>query len=226
MTGGQAGRTTASVFTIVWITVWTLSTVVWCIAIVDGIRIGDGELVGGAAILCVMSALLAGSGVVVARLRRRLVPPDGPAPRPLPDEKSVAREPMERLAEAEVAMWDLMEQLIESADESPVAQRVVDDVELGAYEAAGLFRRLAARVEAIEAAVPHAPAARRAGLEDGVRSLLVHLDRGLEGYRELVAAAAHVVLAGSWDPVPAELVEARDHLVALLAAMRDLSGGP
>ena len=102
---------------------------------------------------------------------------------------------------------------------------VVDDAWHTAIEPAGRLRVIAAKVEAIETAVAHAPAGQRAALEDGARRLLAHLDRGLDGYRDLIAAAGHLVLAGTRDPLTDELVEATDHLAGLAAALRELSGG-
>ncbi len=70
-----------------------------------------------------------------------------------------------------------------------------------------------------------APADRKAELEDGTRNLLAHLERGLDGYGELVAAAGHLVLADSAKPVPDGLVEATDRLAGFAAALRELPRG-
>jgi hypothetical protein len=85
-----------SVFVIVSTAVWTLFAVIWCLAVIDGIRTGDDELVGGAALLAVPSALLAGAGVVVALRSRRASAPAQvvPASRPLPSRKSAAGSPV------------------------------------------------------------------------------------------------------------------------------------
>ncbi len=223
-----------SALTIAWITLWTLSTVVWVIAAIAGARIHDDDQILGGTILAVLSALLTGAGVVVGRLRSRpQAPPIAaadpvpalPARTRLPGRKSAARAPMERLAEAETALRYLMAQLSGSTAGPSAPQPVVDEAARIAEETAHRLRALAAKVEAIEAAARHAPAAQRAGLEEGVRSLLRHLDQGLEGYRELIAAAGHLVLAGTPDPMPDELIEATDHLAGFAAALRDLSDG-
>ena len=221
-----------SALTILWIALWTASTVIWVLAAVSGGRTNDDDLVLGGTILAVLSALLTGAGVVVARLRRRPEIPTVADPAPaltslprLPGRKSAAREPMERLAEAEAVLRDLMAQLSGSTAGPSAPQNVVDHAARIAGETAHRLRALAAKVEAIEAAVRHAPAARRAGLEEGARSLLRHLDQGIEGYRELIAAAGHLVLAGTPDPVPDELIEATDHLAGLASALRELSDG-
>jgi hypothetical protein len=220
------------VLTTLWILLWTASTVIWGITTLQGVLTGDDELVLGGSILAVLSAMLVGSGVVVARLRRRRPAPPVeaadpvpalPVPARLPGRKSAAWAPMERLAEAETTLRDLMAQLSESAAGPSAPQYVVDDAARIADETAEGLRAIAAKIEALEAAVRHAPAAQRAGLEEGVRSLLRHLDQGIEGYRELIAAAGHLVLAGTRDPVPDELVEATDHLAGLAAALRELS---
>jgi hypothetical protein len=220
----------------VWILWWTAFTVIFVIVAIsegvsDDVDRGDGVL--GGTILAVLAAMLAGAGVVVARVRRGPQAPVAaadpvpalPTPPRLPGRKSAAREPMERLAEAETALRDLIAQLSGSAAGPSAPQNVVDDAARIADETAHRLRAIAAKVEALEAAVRHAPAARRAGLEDGARSLLRHLDQGIEGYRELIAAAGHLVLAGTTDPVPDELIEATDHLAGLAAALRDLSDG-
>jgi hypothetical protein len=222
-----------SAFISVWIFVWTGFAVIFVIAAFFEAGDSDNGLLG-AIILACLSGMLAGSGVVVARVRRGSQAPRvqaaDPAPAPprrrLPGKKSAAREPMERLAEAEAALRDLMAQLSGSAAGPSVPRDVVDHTSRIAAETAGRLRAIAAKVEALEAAIKQAPDDRRAGLEDGALSLLGHLDRGLEGYRELMAAAGHLVLAGTQDPVPDELIEATDHLAGLASALRDLSGGP
>ena len=218
-----------------WILWWTAFTVIFAIAAVfealDAGSDGDNGLLG-AITLAVLTAMLAGAGVVVARVRRPRVPVAAPDPVPavpartrhrLPGKKSAARAPMQRLAEAEVALRDLMTQLSGSGGGLSASQDVIDDAWRIATETAGRLRVIAAKVEAVEAAIEHAPVDRRPALEDGALSLLTHLERGLDGYRELIAAAGHLVLAGSPDPVADELVEATDHLAGLGAALRELA---
>jgi hypothetical protein len=214
----------------VWITWWSAWSIVFVIATIaeaSGAQSdGDGVLVG--ILLTILTGLLAAARVVMNRVAgRRPVEAAKPvravaaaAPR-LPGKKSAAREPMRRLAGAETALRDLLRQL----GDAPVPQEVVDAARRTAAETANRLRVLAAKVEAVEAAVAHAPAGQRAGLEDGTRNLLAHLERGLDGYQELVAAAGHLVLADSANPVPDGLVEATDHLAGLAAALRELSRG-
>jgi hypothetical protein len=137
----------------------------------------------------------------------------------LPGRKSTAWAPMRRLAGAETALRDLLRQL----DDASVPRDVVDAARRTAAETADRLRVLAAKVEAVEAAVAYSPADQRAGLEEGTRNLLAHLEGGLDGYQGLVAAAGHLVLADSANPVPDGLVEATDHLAGLASALRELS---
>ena len=141
----------------------------------------------------------------------------------LPREKSAARVPMQRLAEAETALRDLMSQLSDPHGGPSVPRHVVDDARRTATETAERLRTIAAKVEAVEAATTHANADQRAALEDGTQDLLTHLERGLDGYRGLIAAAGQLVLAGSPNPLPDELVEATDNLAGLAAALQELS---
>jgi membrane-associated protein len=141
----------------------------------------------------------------------------------LPREKSAARVPMQRLAEAETALRDLMSQLSDTHGGPSVPQHIVDDARRTATETAERLRTIAAKVEAVEAATTHTNADQRVALEDGTQDLLIHLERGLDGYRGLIAAAGQLVLAGSPNPLPDELVEATDNLAGLAAALQELS---
>lgn len=215
---------------ILWWTAWTLVFVAVTIAEISGADSDRGNGILGGTVLAILTAMLAGTGVVVFHLRRRRqVAAAEPAPalparsRPrLPHKKSAARVPMQRLAGAEAALRDLMAKL----GDASVPRDVVDGAWRTATETAGRLRVIAAKLEAVETAIAHAPDDQRAALEDGAQSLLTHLDRGIEGYRELIAAAGHLVLAGSQDPMTDELVEATDHLAGLAAALRELSGQP
>ncbi len=141
----------------------------------------------------------------------------------LPREQSVTREPMQRLTEAEAALRDVMSQLSERNSGSSVPQHVVDDAWRTATEAAERLRTIAAKVEAVEAAAEHSNADQRAALDGGAHVLLAHLERGIDGYRDLIAAAGHLVLVASPNSVPDELVEATDKLAGLASALQELS---
>ena len=226
----------AAVWTLWW-SAWSLIFVILAVSkgMSEDVNRGNGVL--GGIVLAVLAAMLAGApaGRVPCapppgRRRARRAPPGRARPdrSRLPGKKSAARVPMQRLAEAETALRDLLAQLGAAWDigSGPsVPGDVVDDAWRTATETAGRLRAIAARVQAVEAAVAHAPADQRAALEDGAHSLLAHLDRGLDGYRELIAAAGQLVLADTRDPLTDELVEATDHLAGLAAALRELSGG-
>lgn len=225
----------------IWWTAWTLIFVVAAIADgLDGDTDPDDNGVLGGIVLAILTAMLAVSGVVVSRVRRRPLPvaqtvqtvqavPHVSAPRAnsprLPGRGSAAHEPMQRLGAAEAALYDLMAQLSAAHDGPSVPQDVVDEAWRTATETAGRLRAVAAKIEAVEIAATHTPPQERPGLEVGVHGLLAHLERGLEGYRELIAAAGHLVLAGTQEPVPDELVDATDRLAGLAAALRELSAG-
>lgn len=208
----------------IWILWWSMWSVIFVVAVISELS-GDhssasgilGGLVGAA-----LTAVLAGARVVAGR---RAVEPARPAPalpaaaaRRLPGKNSAAWQPMQRLAGAEIALRDLLRQLGDS-----VPRNVVDAAWRTAAETADRLRVLAAKIEAVESAVAHAPAGQQAGLADGTRNLLAHLERGLDGYQELIAAAGHLVLADTANPVTDGLVEAIDHLAGLAAALRELS---
>jgi BMFP domain-containing protein YqiC len=221
-------RRTYTRLAVVWITWWSAWSLIFVVAIgaeLAGADPDSGDILGGL-LLAVLTGALAAARVVAGRVAgRRPVDAAKPAlalpaaPR-LPGRKSAAREPMRRLAGAETALRDLLRQL----GDDLVSREVVDAARRTATETASRLRVIAAKVEAVEAAAEHAPAGQRAGLEDGTRTLLAHLERGLDGYRELIAAAGHLVLADSANPVPDGLVEATDHLAGLASALRELSG--
>ena len=212
-----------------WILWWSAWSLVFAIAAIVELAAPDPETgaVLGGLIGAVLTGALAAARMVAGRVAGRrpveaATPARAlPAASRLPGKKSAAREPMQRLAGAEVALRDLLRQL----DDASVPRKVVDAARRTAAETAERLRVLAAKVEAVEAAVAHSPAGQRSGLEDGARGLLAHLERGVDGYQELVAAAGHLVLADSANPVPDGLVEATDHLAGLASALRELSRG-
>lgn len=212
---------------IMWWSAWSVVFVIATISEASGDYPDDYSIFVGI-LLTILTGGLAAARVVMNRAAdRRPVQAAKPvralaaaAPR-LPGKKSAAREPMRRLAGAETALRDLLRQL----RDAPVPPEVVDAARRTASGTADRLRVLAAKAEAVEAAVAYSPAGQRAGLEDGTRTMLAHLERGLDGYQELVAAAGHLVLADSANPVPDGLVEATDHLAGLAAALRELPNG-
>jgi hypothetical protein len=174
----------------------------------------------------VFGALSVRSGVRLYQLKRAQLPVSS-APPPLPAASSAAREPMERLAESEESLAELLRQLSvpTALGTSAVPEVSVADAKATASGAAVALRGLADRIVAIERARNASPAAERAALDSAVRTLREQLDDGLEGYGGLVAAAGHAVGASSASVGVSKqaLTDATDHLAGLAMALRELS---
>jgi len=166
------------------------------------------------------------SGLKLRELKRTPLPVAS-APPPLPPAGSAARGPMERLAECEASLSELLRQLSvpSSVGTAPVSELSVADARQTATEAAAALRGLAARIQAIERGRNSAPAREQAALDAAVGKLREQLDDGLEGYRGLVAAAGHTVAASSDGLVTSKqaLTDATDRLAGLAMALRELS---
>jgi cytoskeletal protein RodZ len=146
------------------------------------------------------------------------------APAALPPKTSAAREPMERLAQAEKALGQVLAQLSGTAGmPASVPVESVAQAQATSAEAATALRAVSAQLVAVELARDHAPPLERAPLVEGVSRLREQLDEGLDGYRSLVAAAGRVVAASSAPGPKQELTEATDHLAGLAVALRELS---
>ncbi|WIX93066.1 hypothetical protein [Amycolatopsis sp. DG1A-15b] len=167
------------------------------------------------------------SGLKLRELKRTPIPAAPAGPPPLPPARSAAREPMERLAECEASLTELLRQLSvpSSLGTPPVSEVSVADARQTATEAAAALRGLAARIHAIERGRDSAPAREKAALDAAVAKLREQLDDGLEGYRGLVAAAGHTVAAAGDGLVTSKqaLTDATDHLAGLAMALRELS---
>jgi len=175
----------------------------------------------------VFGALGVRSGARLYQLKRVQLPVSSGPPPPLPGASSAAREPMERLAESEESLAELLRQLSvpTTLGTSVVPEVSVADARATANEAAAALRGLAARIVAIERARNASPASERGALDSAVRALREQLDDGLEGYGGLVAAAGHAVGAssGSIGVSKQALTDATDHLAGLALALRELS---
>jgi len=146
------------------------------------------------------------------------------APTALPPKRSAAREPMERLTEAEKALGQVLAQLTGTPGmPASVPVESVAQAQTTSAEAANALRAVAAQLVAVELARDHAPPLERGPLVEGVSRLREQLDEGLDGYRSLVAAAGRVVAASSAPGPKQELTEATDHLAGLAVALRELS---
>ncbi|KAA2258628.1 hypothetical protein F0L68_22555 [Solihabitans fulvus] len=156
------------------------------------------------------------------RLHKTPLPEVPPAPVLLPPAGSLAREPMQRLAEAEDALGELLRQLESPAMTSVPADSVTQARATGA-EAAGALRAVAGQLQAVERARDTAPPLQRGPLVDGVRRLRAQLDEGVDGYGGLVAAAGRAVVESRVSDPKRLLTDATDHLAGLASALRDLS---
>lgn len=195
----------------------------------------DYEAAEGGVIVAVLTGALTVTGILGARNNRRnnighTAPPPRPAPpiqvekRPLlPRPGSAARQPMRRLNDAEGVLAELLRRLGDLSDEPTVPQDVIEHTWGVATDTATSLRSVAARLEAVELAVAHAPESQRAALEDGAGSLRTHLDQGIDGYRDLIGAVGRVLLASTPVLATEELVEATEHLAALAEALDELS---
>jgi hypothetical protein len=225
-----------------WASRWALAWAIICVVVVAYVAVAfaglvdegpDASMIAGGIGATVLTAALS------IRSMRRMVllkrasylldcqhkPAEVAAPRPpMPQKGSAAYEPMQRLAEAEAALAQLVRQLAgtEGMPASVPLESVAHAEQTGA-EAAQALRAVAAQLAAVELARDHAPPMERAPLIDGVRALREQLDEGLIGYRSLVAAAGRVVAASSAAAPKQELADATDRLAGLAVALRELS---
>jgi hypothetical protein len=223
-----------------WLTAWALIAAM-CMLLVVGVLTGAVAEGDTSALFGSIAATLA-TATVAFRSTLKLAmaknaqrefdaqyPPPGmpaaaAAPATLPPKRSVAREPMQRLAEAEKALAQVLAQLSGNAG-MPAAVPVesVAQAQATGAEAATALRAVSAQLVAVELARDHAPPLERAPLIEGVARLREQLDEGLDGYRSLVAAAGRVVAASSSTGPKQDLSEATDHLAGLAVALRELS---
>lgn len=226
-----------------WASRWAVAWAIVCLFVVVYVALAFTGMVGAgpdAGMIAGGVAGVAATGALSIRSTRRMVllkraaerfdQQHGPAvtaaptPPPLPPKSSAAYEPMQRLAEAEDALAQLVRQL-SGAHGTPasVPLESVAEAERTGAEAAQALRGVAAQLAAVELARDHAPPMERGALIDGVRRLREQLDEGLTGYRSLVAAAGRVVAASSSAGPKQELADATDHLAGLAVALRELS---
>jgi hypothetical protein len=217
------------------LTLWIILTIL-CAVVTVAAAVGWISPAGAAmmpqAITAFAGAVIFGtfsvrSGLKLRDLKRTPIPAAPAGPPPLPPARSAAREPMERLAECEASLTELLRQLSvpTSLGTLQVSEVSVADARQTATEAAAALRGLAARIQAIERGRDSAPAREKAALDAAVAKLREQLDDGLEGYRGLVAAAGHTVAAAGDGLVTSKqaLTDATDHLAGLAMALRELS---
>lgn len=172
---------------------------------------------GGLAVLG--GAIAVGAGMKYRRLKRTPLPEAPPEPVSLPPHGSAAREPMQRLRDAEQSLHGALGQLTSAGAGSAAAE-----ARGTADNAAAELRRGAERLMAVEAAIPHAPAAEKAALRSDVERLRAELDEGVDGYGSLVAAAGRAVAASGASEQKHLLQDATDRLAGLADGLRELFG--
>lgn len=176
--------------------------------------------IGGLAIA--VGAGTVGAGLKYRRLKRTPLPDPPPEPVELPSHGSQAREPMQRLRDAERSLHGALTQL--DAAGVGVAGDSVVDARGTAARAASALRGVADRLVAVEGAIPHAPESERATLRSDVRRLRSELDEGVESYGGLVAAAGRAVAASGASEQKHLMQDATDRLAGLASALQELSG--
>lgn len=214
------------------LTLWvvlTLLSVLYALAGYAGIMGGFEGLQGalnGIAAAIVFGALGVRTGIRLYQLNRVRLP-QRVTPPPLPPVGSVARAPMERLAQSEASLDDLLGKLTSPSAGAPsaVPSLSVEDARATATEAAAALRALADRVRSIERARDSAPVADRPALDSAITALREQLDDGLDAYGALIAAAGHAVAesGGGVEPAKEALTDATDRLAGLAMALRELS---
>lgn len=183
---------------------------------------GASQAAGGAVFAIVFATLGIRSGLRLRELKRTPVPVST-APPKLPRPGSAARAPMERLAECEESLAELLRQL--SQPSSLVLPESVEEARATAADAASALRGLASRIEAIERARNSSPPGERKALDAAIRTLLDQLDDGLDDFGTLVAAAGRAVAASGPGMQQSKdaLADATDRLAGLAIALRELS---
>jgi hypothetical protein len=204
-----------------WLIVLALLTAVGTLAILGVIGPGVG----------VVAALgFAGTSVLAVRTNMKMRDINAqrrelqavPAHEPLPARSSAARQPMERLEDAEDTLRELLRQL-DSAALTSVPTDSVEQARATGAEASSAIRAVSRQLQAVERARDTAPPLDRAPLVEGVRRLRAQLDEGVDGYCGLVAAAGRVLAESTASNPRQVLGDATDHLAGLASALRELS---
>ncbi|ONI88457.1 hypothetical protein ALI22I_19055 [Saccharothrix sp. ALI-22-I] len=204
-----------------WLIVLALLAVVGTLTIVGALpaAVGVGAALGfaGSSVLAVRTNMKM-RGIDTARKQLQAAPVHVP----LPARSSAARQPMERLEEAEDTLRELLRQL-DSAALTSVPTDSVEQARATGTEAAAAIRAVSHQLQAVERARDTAPPLDRAPLVEGVRRLRAQLDEGVDGYCGLVAAAGRVLAESTASNPRQVLGDATDHLAGLASALRELS---
>lgn len=163
------------------------------------------------------AAAAAASAMSAVWARRRLTELREYVPPPAPPRRfSPARPAVDRLSRGAATLRALLARL------GPAAR----DTATEAADAERSLRELAARADAVDAALAVAPFEAHAGLREAQVMLLARLDEGIRAYEWLVAAAAESVAAGAAGPGDAfsrqRLAEATERLHGLAAGLHEL----
>ncbi|MFD2465866.1 phage shock envelope stress response protein PspM [Amycolatopsis silviterrae] len=217
------------------LTLWVLITILLgVLTVLTATGLLGGAVAGpeiGQAVFSGFATLVFGTfsvrtGMRLRELKKTQLPAAPSGPPPLPAAGSAAREPMERLAESEASLRELLRQLSvpTSLGTTAVSEVSVADARATADEAARALRGLADRIQAIERGRNSAPERERSALQAAVAKLREQLDDGIEGYGGLVAAAGRAVAASSDGMVTSReaLTDATDRLAGLALALKDL----
>jgi hypothetical protein len=204
----------------------------WLIVLALLAVVGTLTLVGalGAAPGVVAALGFAGTSVLAVRTNLKMRGIDAerrqleaaPTPEPLPARSSAARQPMERLEDAQDTLRELLRQL-DSAALTSIPTDSVEQARATGAEAASAIRAVSRQLQAVERARDTAPPLDRAPLVEGVRRLRTQLDEGVDGYCGLVAAAGRVLAESTASDPRQVLGDATDHLAGLASALRELS---
>lgn len=174
---------------------------------------------GGLAVVSGAGAI--GAGLRYRKLKREPLPDPAPVPVALPPRDSDAREPMQRLQEAEQTLHKALAQLSgTAAGSAPADARGTADV------TAAELRTGSERLQAVESAIEHSPSEDRAALRADVRRMRSELDDGVEEYGTLVAAAGRAVAASGAPEQRDALRDATDRLAGLAAGLKEVFGSP
>jgi len=188
---------------------------------VFAVGVGVGAAVGGA-VVGVLAFRTGSKMREIKAAKQHLALTAPPVRVPLPAHSSAARQPMQRLEEAEETLQELLRQL-GSASLTSVPDSSVEQARATSVEAASAIRAVSSQLQAVERARDTAPPLDRGPLIDGVRRLRGQLDEGVDGYCVLVAAAGKALAASTAVDHRHALNDATDHLAGLASALRDLS---
>ncbi|NIL75678.1 hypothetical protein [Rhodococcus sp. B10] len=177
---------------------------------------------GGSALVLAVPAVLAIGHY--RTLKAQPLPPARPGRATLPDRSSAAHMPMKRLTGAQRSLYELTGILARSESVDPVELAETTDV---ATSAANALTAMSADVVSMErAAASNSAAAEH--LAPTIRDAADQLDRGVDQFEELVAAAARLTApaqlpSSTIDMQRAELTSATDRLDGWATALAELA---